>query len=275
MTDPAPDTSLISRVRRSITFRTVHAARRLNSVTPRWPVPRLEAPVVVCCVYRTKNAHHVKRMLSQLPQGADVRLHALEVATDELAAITLARGPGKRMPLLRSLIEAAPVPPDAWVMIVDDDADFARNGRSPFLDIAAAAGFDIAGAAIGVGQHHAFHHTRVAAVSVCRTVSMVEVGPVVALSPRAQRAVLPFPEDSGMGWGLDVRWAGLDGLRLGYVDATPIRHHGLIAVSYAKDEELRRLHDELAAAGAGSLRELTHTLETWRAWQRQPPWSAP
>lgn len=107
---------------------------------------------------------------------------------------------------------------------------------------------------------------------MARTVRMVEVGPVLALSPSAVAQVCPFPGDSGMGWGLDVRWSQLPGLRHGYVDATPIRHHGAVGVAYEKRDETRRLDDELARAGVDSLPDMAQTLERWPVWSRRPPW---
>ena len=264
--------TLVGRAGRSIWYRSDDWVRGLNKVTPHWPVPPLTAPVVACCVYREVNAPFVRRMLHQLPDGAEVRLHALGAVPGDLERLTLSAGPGLRMPLLQSLLDAAPVAPDAWVVVFDDDTDFAQPGRSAFLDIAAAAGFDIAGAAIDVRQPRTFPHTRVARASMARTVRMVEVGPVLALSPRAVTQICPFPSDSGMGWGLDVRWSQLPGLRHGYVDATPIRHHGAVGVAYEKRDETRRLDDELTRAGVDSLPDMAQTFERWPVWSRRPPW---
>jgi hypothetical protein len=65
----------------------------------------------------------------------------------------------------------------------------------------------------------------------------VEIGPVTALHADAFEALLPFP-DLRMGWGLDARWSALAaerGLRLGIVDATPVRHEQPVAAAYPRD----------------------------------------
>jgi hypothetical protein len=247
-------------------------ARRLNKVTPRWPVSRADVPVTACCVYRAGNAHHVERMSRQLPANTDIRLHALDVVARPLARHTLGVGPGERMPLLQMLLDARDIATGSWVVLFDDDTDFVCPGRSPFLDIASAAGFDIAGAAIEPGHAHSHSHTLVARCSVARTVGMVEIGPVVALSPHAFAAVTPFEPDSGMGWGYDVRWSQLRQLRQGYVDASPIRHHGVVGIAYDTTGERVRMAHELASAGLESTREIAVTVDTWPSWRRRPPW---
>jgi hypothetical protein len=107
-----------------------------------------------------------------------------------------------------------------------------------------------------------------------RTTTFVEIGPVVLLSPRATAAVLPFPEDVRMGWGLDVYWSGMrDTLRLGVVDATPMRHVGAVAADYGDCAERAIQERYLAQAGAKDVRELARVVgEPWRPWQATPPW---
>ena len=257
---------------RFVKSRVDRGVRSVTKILPRWPVPALDASVVALCVYRSRNSGHVAQMIAQLPESAELRLHALDRVPMELADRTLSSGPGERTPLLQSLIEAQPLPDDAWVVIFDDDAEFARPGRTPFLDIAAASGFDISGPAIDVGQHRTYTFTLVGRLSIARTVKMVEVGPVVAFSPKGFAGVSPLPADAGMGWGLDVRWSQLPDLRRGYVDATPIRHFGAVAAGYAKEPEMARLQRELSRSGITSMSELSGTVQTWRPWAPQPPW---
>jgi hypothetical protein len=55
----------------------------------------------------------------------------------------------------------------------------------------------------------------------------VEIGPLTAFREDAAALLLPFDEDVGMGWGLDLHWPAVaheNGLRMGIVDATPIGH---------------------------------------------------
>jgi hypothetical protein len=99
---------------------------------------------------------------------------------------------------------------------------------------------------------------------------------VFAVSPAWRDEVLPFPDDVGMGWGLEADWYGLHrrGARLGIVDAAPMRHLAPVAVSYEQAGERAQLARRLAAAGLGGLHEIQRPLATWRPWQRTPPWLA-
>lgn len=252
--------------------------QRSNKWLPRWRQPRLDAPVVACCVYRARNAAFVERLIAQLPPGTDVRLHALDGVVAALAAPTVAQGPGYRMPLLAALLDSAPIPHDAWVLIFDDDAHFARRGRTRFLDVVRSAGFDIAQPAIDPGEPHSFSMTLTRLASVARRTHYVEVGPVVAFSPRARAAVLPFPAWARMGWGVDVEWVGharRDGLSLGVVDATPIRHRGPVAAGYETGPEQQLYDAAIAGLGVTSLHDLVQWIRPrWPLWRRRPPWEA-
>lgn len=255
-----------------VKVRADRAVRGMTKHLPRWPIPTADVPVVACSVYRADNRHHVERTLLQLPPHADVRLHALDETAPTLATRTVSTGPGQRTSLLQGLVDARSIPTDAWIVFFDDDVEFALPGRTAFLDVAVAAQFDVAGAAIDVRQHRTYLHSLVGRASVARTVGMVEIGPVVAFSPAASDKLLPLPDDFGMGWGLDVRWSQVPSLRRGYVDATPVRHYGAVGASYDSTDELERFRQELARAGLASQREVARTLEVWRCWRPRPPW---
>ena len=60
-----------------------------------------------------------------------------------------------------------------------------------------------------------------------RWTNFVEIGPLVTMRHDAASILLPFDEMSPMGWGYDFTWPRTmqdAGLRLGIVDATPVRH---------------------------------------------------
>ena len=69
------------------------------------------------------------------------------------------------------------------------------------------------------------------------TVATNLLGPI-----RLTAALLPFPEDAGMGWGLDVHWSAVCAARrwrIGVVDATPIAHTLRVpATGYGREEAI-------------------------------------
>ncbi|HVF04190.1 MAG TPA: hypothetical protein VNA20_05065 [Frankiaceae bacterium] len=229
---------------------------------------------VVLCVYRARNRKVVRRLVRQARgTGATVRLWALDQGVPELAEHTVGTGPGSKFELVDRLLAAAPVPPEAYVVVADDDVwlvslrGFLRLVRRARLDLAMPA--------------HTRHFSNLshavtlrAKRSVARLTEFVEIGPVFAVSPGWRAHVLPFPADVGMGWGLEADWYALyqRGARLGIVDAFPMRHLAPVATSYEQAAEREQLARRVAAAGISGLHEIQRTLATWRPWQRTPPW---
>lgn len=229
------------------------------------------------CVWRSANAQVVSAFIRTLPPNTAVHLHQLEPGpAGRLANLTRSRGPGLRMPLLGELIGGYPPRPDDHVLIFDDDVRFIGRGATRFPAIALAAGFDLSQPSHTPFSPSTFPVNQTRLLSIARETGFVEVGPVVLMSPAAWSRAIPFPDDMGMGWGLDVEWTMFRsiGLRLGVVDATPIRHLGEVAAEYGSDAEREVLESRLRMVGANSIEELTHQLgRSWRPWRRKPPWS--
>ena len=93
---------------------------------------------------------------------------------------------------------------------------------------------------------------------------------MVVVGPRWRDRILPLPAERGMGWGVEYDWWELYvlGCRLGIVDAMPIVHMGMPMQDYDWRDMNRRLKEEAAAKGHPHWQ----AVETWRPWQKQPPW---
>ncbi len=233
------------------------------------------ARVTGYCVYRRKNAAIVTDFLQGWPSGSQFHLHALDSPAEALSSVTRSSGPGHRMPLLQSLIEAHPPRGGDLLMIFDDDVVFVGGGANRIAGLVTTGAFDIAQPAHVADSNLNYKVTQVVPLMTAREVTYVEVGPVVLFSPRAQRRVLPFPAAARMGWGVDVGWTLLrrEGFRLGVIDATPIRHLGEVGTAYdnAAEEEFQAPY--LAAAGVTSAQYLAENAgPTWRPWARRPSW---
>ena len=114
-----------------------------------------------------------------------------------------------------------------------------------FLALADRLRFDIAQPAhTVVGSTYSHTITGRRPFRLGRETMFVEIGPVVAFSPTARRHVVPFPEE-GMGWGTELSWYDLrrEGLRLGIIDATPLRHVSPVGTGYDFSAEGARLSD--------------------------------
>lgn len=234
------------------------------------------ASAVVLCVYRAKNARVVRRLVrSALRSDATVRLWALDETEPSLSTWTVGSGPGGKFELANRLLAAAPVPDGAYVVVTDDDVTLAL-GMGWFLRLVRRAALDVAMPAHRKHLSNLSHQATLrASWSLARLTQFVEIGPVFAVSPRIRDRVLPFPDDAGMGWGLEADWYVLqrdEGARLGIVDGAPMRHLTPVATSYPQGVERERMAERIRRAGLGGLHEIQTTVATWRPWQRTPPW---
>jgi GT2 family glycosyltransferase len=117
-----------------------------------------------------------------------------------------------------------------WVIVMDDDVALPHGFLDTFLACAEAGGLRLAQPAHRLHSHAAWEVTR----RQCswggidwRETNFVEIGPVTAFDREAAAALLPFPKNLKMGWGLDAHWSAVargNGWRIGVVDATPMGH---------------------------------------------------
>lgn len=227
---------------------------------------------VIVGVYRHDRA---RTMLDLVPPGWRAALWALDAEAPEAASVTAGVGPGAKFTLCNALVRAVAPGPDDWVVVVDDDVVVPR-GLPAFLARAAEAGFGLAQPAHARSSHFSHPQTVRRPLLRARWFSYVEIGPVFAVSPRWRHRVLPFPEDIGMGWGLELLWMDLEreGMRLGIVDDVVMDHLVPPGRTYDLSVEGRRLEGMLAERGAGQLADLMRLHGRWWRWQRRPRWAA-
>jgi hypothetical protein len=225
-------------------------------------------------IYRTRNAEAVQRLVQPALDGEwTVAWWALDDVADELAGVTVGTGPGEKLPLLNATLDRAGATDD-WVVFSDDDAVFEQGDVTELVALCEQAGLDLAQPARtdGAVDHRITSARR---LSTARRTSFVEIGPVFAVGPRWRADILPFPEERGMGWGLELDWFALHerGCVLGIVDAVRVRHEGVRGEHYDYRDEAHRIHAELAARGFEGWADVQQTLATWRPWQRSPSWT--
>ena len=235
-------------------------------------LPRLDAHIVA--IYRARNAKYVSRLLEPvLAVGWGVALWALDEVVDDLAPHTVGAGRGERLALLNRILELSD-PGPGWLVVSDDDLIFTRGDVVDLVAICELAGFGLAQPAHFVSPLLSHPITGARPLSVARMTTFVEIGPLFAVAPRWLPRLAPFPEDRGMGWGLELEWRALldDGCLFGIVDAVTVRHEGAIGSEYDAQLYSRSVKAELAASGVQGWAELQRILATWRPWQRVAPW---
>jgi hypothetical protein len=223
-------------------------------------------------IYRARNADRVREIVQPaLDEGWTVAWWALDEVVDDLAGITAGHGPGEKLPLLNEILRASG--PSEWLVVSDDDLAFDRGDVVELVSLCDRAGLDLAQPArTDPFADHGI--TSVRRLSVARRTSFVEIGPVFAVGPAWRERIVPFPEERGMGWGLELDWHELhrEGCALGIVDAVRVRHEGDRGEDYDYRAEAHRVHAELEERGFGGWHDVQLTLATWRPWQGSPAW---
>jgi hypothetical protein len=228
------------------------------------------------CIYRKKYSPCVVKVVRQaLALKMAVALWALDSPVSGLVEHTVGCGPGSRLRLLNYVCNALPASASGQIVICDDDVIFARGGLGELLRLSKVCGFGIAQPAHAPRSYINHGITRARPLTLARVTTFVESGPVVVISSEWRSSVLPFPEEFGMGWGLDLIWADLQkrGCRLGIVDGVSLRHLSPAAGGYEIGPEGERLRMMMEARSIESLVALQRTAGAWRVWQREPPWS--
>jgi glycosyltransferase involved in cell wall biosynthesis len=242
-------------------------------VVPHFAVTR--SRVLLLSVYRGDNAAHVGVLVNEArARGWDIRLWALDHRTPPLASHTVGTGSGAKFPLLNRLVAGQDLEQWDWIVVADDDFVLTGGSIAELLAVAAAADLDLVQAAHTELSHRDNEITVRRPLVVARRTSYVENGPIFAVRQPWAGRVLPFGDEHLMGWGIELDWVDLmaEGAVLGIIDGIALRHLGPVGKAYAKREEADRLRQLAAARGLPSLHDLQQTLDTWRTWQRQPPW---
>lgn len=248
--------------------------RRAVAAVPAPPALRAETTAVldVYAVYRRRNADQLARLIDE--PGVSARLWALDETAPELAGRTLGSGPGGKFTLLNELLEREPPRDGSTVVFADDDVRLPAGGLAALAGWAARSGLELFQPAHAARSHASHGITVAVPASLVRTTDFVEIGPVFAVTGRGRDAVLPFPEEASMGWGLELTWRDLceQGLRLGVVDAVRMVHLSPVAAGYDDSQMRRATGERLAALGATRWSQVQTVGQRWWRWQDRPPW---
>ena len=205
---------------------------------------------------------HATQMDAAARTLARTRTHAVDLVLHDFSP-----GLGK----WRNLADALRAhPPDGydWLVLFDDDVVLPHAFTDPFLHLCERHDLALAQPAHRFRSHAAWRVTRRRVGPVARRTRFVEIGPLTAVHRRAFDLVLPLP-DLHMGWGLDAHWGALAearGLRVGIVDATPIRHLRPVAGDYPRDAAVAEARAFLATRPYVRSDAAQETLEALRGW---------
>jgi hypothetical protein len=231
--------------------------------------------VLILGIYRYANALIMARLAEESQRhNWEARFWALDRTHPALDPYSVGMGPGLKFKLLNRLFRDKNISEFDWVVVVDDDIVLEHGSLAAFLALAERAGMAIAQPAHTFSSFSSHPITVCRISAIARLTTFVEIGPVFAVNRTWYDRVFPFPEDNGMGWGLDVEWSDLqtDGARLGIVDWVLLRHLHPVSQNYDKTPEKSRVQESLRARGLRSLADLQRTRAVWHVWHSHPPW---
>lgn len=233
--------------------------------------------VLVAGVYRSRNVAIMRRLLTGLPASWDAAWWSLDDVDPSLAADTVGAGPGGKFDLLNTIIERSGRDLGALetVVLVDDDVWLDRGDLAELVRLTRRAGFGLAQPAHGRGSQSTYAFNRRHPLAVARETTFVEIGPIIVIDGRWCTELLPFSDELGMGWGLELLWRRRrrDGLRMGIVDAVTVQHPDRPNATYLQgaEPEFARVDKLLAEEGLTSIRAAQKTVGVWWRWRRRPP----
>lgn len=114
-----------------------------------------------------------------------------------------------------------------WLLFCDDDIEVRTGFLDQFIGLSERYDFGLSQPARTADSFTDHPIVQVMPGLTARRTRFVEIGPVVCLRRDVIPLLLPFGEDSGMGWGLDFVWPRRlerSRLHMGIVDATPVAH---------------------------------------------------
>lgn len=231
---------------------------------------------MLVAIYRSRNAKILETLLwGEDMSWCEVRLWSLDEVPDELRHWTVGNGPGGKFSLLNHLIQDADDP--RYLIVADDDIVINHGNLRRLVETGSQADLGLFQAS--QANHSLWSHwiTKRVRLAKVRETTFVEIGPLFVISPEWRTKFLPFPNDIGMGWGLELAWFRVQqaGCRFGVVDDVSLVHLVPPGASYMSDSDEYERLGRLERESGTSMEDTERVVTTWWRWQRLPPWQAP
>ena len=217
--------------------------------------PREHGRLLVLGIYFADERNAVDEIVSEIDRSrawsVDQRWIAFGKAPQQgrVAAVTvdrLARAEPKFVILNRALAHVK-LEDYAFVMVCDDDVVLPAGFVDEYLGLVSE--FDFALCQPARTHDSYIDHAFVEQLDglAARWTRFVEIGPLFSMRRDALALLVPFDEQSPMGWGYDFVWPHRlesAGLRLGIIDRVPVAHSIRKPVAHyehaAADEQMKR-----------------------------------
>jgi hypothetical protein len=215
--------------------------------------------VLVVGIYLADEKNTIEHVVTTLDQSVDWKIDQRWIAigrekgSKRLAGVTRERVASfvPKFTLINRLLQGIPIADYAFVVVCDDDILLPLNFLDTYLSIVRKYDFALSQPARTHESHidHAFVEQFDGLIA--RETRFVEIGPLFCVRRDAGGLLLPFDEQSPMGWGYDRVWPCVlesARLKLGIVDRVPVAHTVRKPVSHyhhaTADDQMKRYLQE-------------------------------
>jgi hypothetical protein len=238
---------------------------------------RLSYPkVLIVGIYLADRKNLVKHIVQELNESRKFQVSQYWVAiggpppASHVAKVTVARIDQKipKFQLINRILASISLEKYAFLVVCDDDIQLPARFLDNFLSLQQRYDFALAQPARTINSH--FDHAIVRQVPnlIARQTKFVEIGPLFSIRKDAFRWLLPFPDTSPMGWGLDFVWPVIlerESLKMGIIDYTPVRHSVRPpAQVYSEDEAFKAMESFLRTTPHLSKEEAMQVIAEYR-----------
>jgi hypothetical protein len=195
--------------------------------------------------YAASSQHHVEQQWAALGRqpAADAQLSQL-TATQSKHMIP-------KFLLLNQMLRGQDLSPYDYIIFSDDDVALCPDFIDHYIGWVHHFGLSIAQPARTPYSHRDHKFCLQMRAVKARETRFVEIGPLFSFDRQAIASLLPFNENSPMGWGQDLVWpviAEKQQLRMGIVDATPVDHsYRAQSKTYKSKQAWQAMQDYLQA----------------------------
>jgi len=163
----------------------------------------------------------------------------------------------------------------SWVVLVDDDVLFVKGNLNRTINVMERAELSLAQPSQSIIGWWTSLFNVGRPLVIARDTNFVEQGPLFIVDPSFAEVILPFSDESDMGWGIEAQWyrAKEGRFRIGIIDDCRIVHWTKNATFYDVAPEMVNMHERVTKAGLDSIWQLQSTNGYWWKWQQMPSWT--
>jgi hypothetical protein len=223
-----------------------------------WARENLKPRVLVLGVYLADRSNNAEAIIDNFARSAKFCVSqrwagvssALESLTYPCTSLRIVNAEPK-FTLINELIGEAELEFYDYLVVCDDDISLPPRFLDDFISLQRRLDFRLAQPARTQDSYIDHDIVRQRVGCLARQTLFVECGPLFCMHRSVYAFLLPFQEESPMGWGYENVWSwrlSQRSLQMGVIDSIPVEHKMRKPGSYYDSEQARRAQAKLLAA---------------------------